>query len=200
VTRRGVLILLVVLAAGGLLWQPLLGGVAAFMGVEDPPGTADFVLPLYQDVDPVSAAVTDIYRAKLADRVVLYRTLPTPLERLDLTPAPHHAWQRQLEARGIPAAAFEIVGTGIEDPVELGRAMRTLAPPDGPVSVIVVVERPQSRVARNGIRRGLGDAAVELLMHPVTPVEVDERAWWRSRRAWVKYFDACVLWLVHLVD
>jgi hypothetical protein len=40
---------------------------------------------------------------------------------------------------------------------------------------------------------------VDLRIHPVTPRYIDRTAWWRSRRAWVIYFDSYCLWLLSFI-
>ena len=194
--RRWVVSLVVLLGLLALLWQPFLLGVAAFMTVSSPVEKADFILPLYDDFDSVSAGVADLYRRQLAPRVVLYRMKPTRLEELSLVEPPHQVWGKLLEAKGVPPDAIEIIGSDVEDEVQLGNALSGLARDAGRIRLIVVVSGPRSRIARNALGRGLDGANVDLRMFPVTPPDIDERAWWRSRPGWIAYFDAYCLWLI----
>jgi hypothetical protein len=171
------------------------------MTVRSPLERADFILPLYHDSDSVSASVADLYRQRLAPRVVLHRVEPDRLEKLGLVPPPHEVWRKLLEARGVPARAIETIGSGVENDVELGSAVAGLARGSGSRRIrgIVVASAPGSRLSRDALRQGLGESPVDVWMHPVMPREIDERAWWRSRAGWVAYFDAYCLWLLGFI-
>jgi hypothetical protein len=190
---------IVVLGILATLWQPLLLGISAFMTVRSPLEKADFILPLYHDSDSVSASVADLYRQRLAPRVVLHRVEPDRLEKLGLVPPPHEVWRKLLEARGVPARAIETIGSGVENDVELGSAVAGLARGSRRIRGIVVASAPGSRLSRDALRQGLGESPVDVWMHPVMPREIDERAWWRSRAGWIAYFDAYCLWLLGFI-
>ena len=157
---------------------------------------ADFIFPLYHELDSTSAAVADLYRRQLAPRVILYRERPTRLVKLGFLPPTHQIWRRLLEAQGVPANAIATIGPPVDTDVELGQALAT---GHRPRRGIVVTSRPQSRVARNALRRGLDGAAVDLRIHAVTPAEINPRAWWRSRTGWIAYFDAYCLWFLTFI-
>lgn len=196
--RRLLVGIIGLLGALAVLWQPLLLGVASFMAARSPLDKADVILPLYQDSVSISAGVADLYRRGLAPRVVLYRVEPNRLEKLGLLPPAHEGWYKLLEARGVPPTAIETIGS-VKNNVELGHAIGGLARGSGRLRVIVVASAPTSRLSRDALRRGLGESPVDLLMHPVMPRNIDERAWWRSRAGWITYFDAYCLWLLGFV-
>lgn len=184
------------LIAVAILWRPLLLALAAFMGVSNPLEKADLIVPLYQDSVAIPQAVADLYQQGLAPRVVLYRVEPNRLEKLGLTPPAHDGWYELLEARGVPKSAIESVGS-MKNFVELGHAIGGLAQ-NRRLRVIVVASAPASRLSRAALRRGVGAAAVDLLMHPVVPTQIG-RTWWRSKAGWITYFDAYCVWLLRFV-
>ena len=196
---RRSLALLGVAVGLGLLWQPVLLGVAGFMHVRNPLGAADFIVPVYRDSHAVAAAVGDLYRRGVAPRVVLYRTQPGRLEKLGLLEPSHEAWHGLLQTHGVPADAILTLDPVVQNEVELGRTLRGLVSGSKPLRVIAVAFGPFSRLTRNALRKGLGEAEVDLRMHPVPPRSFDERRWWRSRAAWVIYFDSYCLWLLSFI-
>jgi len=188
-----------VAAAVLLLWRPFLWGFAAFMHVSSPLRQVDVILPVYDESVSMSTAVADLYHRGLAPRIVLPRLRLDRLQELGLMPPDHEVWRRLLEARGVPPAAMETIGSDIDDAVELGAAVGRLAPGSSRLRVLVVASSPFSRLVRSALRRGVDAAAVDLVMYPVMPPDIDERAWWRSRDGWIAYFDAYCLWLIGFV-
>jgi hypothetical protein len=177
----------------------MLRGMAAFMHVGTELQPADYILPLYRDGQAIPAAVVDLYQSGLAPRVLLYKIPGGRLESLGLAELPHETWRKLLVARGIPTEAIVTIDTAVTSEIELGHALNRLPSNARPVRVIVVTFGPTSRLSRNALRTGVNGKGVDLRIHPVTPRYIDRTAWWRSRRAWVIYFDSYCLWLLSFI-
>lgn len=187
---------LVLALALGLLHAPILTGIALFMTIRDSLEPADLIVPLYQEGDTVPFAAAELYRRGYARQLALWRTRPTRLETLGLLPPPHEIWRRVLQREGVPPEAIVVIGSEIGNDERLSRALAASLTRG---RVIVVASAPLSRLSRNDLRHGLAGAPIELRMYPVRPKEFDEGTWWRSRKGWLTYFDAYVLWLLRFL-
>lgn len=199
VRRRLVFALVGVPVLLAVFWRPMLLGIARFMHVDSPLADADFILPLYRDSISIAPATGDLYRRSLAPRVLLYRTRPNRLEKLGLAEPAHQVWHTLLRRQGVPADAMMTMDDVVSNDIELGRALARLSKRTKPLRVIVAVLGPHSRLSRNALREGIGEGNVDLRIYPVTPGYFEDERWWRSRVAWVVYFDSYCLWLLSFI-
>ena len=194
--RKKIALASLVAALALVVLVPLaLRGLAAFMSVADPLVAGALVAPF---ADPAEAA--RLYREGLGSALVVWRTEPGRLERLGLMPTRDEHWRALLEREGVPQDAIVSIERAVESDEDLGRALRTLLSSSEADAVTAVVSEPWSRYVRRELRRGLGDAATLLSVHPVPPRSFDNARWWRSEAGLLTYVDVYVLWVLHTFD
>jgi hypothetical protein len=178
----GALLVGTALARGPLLRlaaRPLIAG--------GPEAGAAWLVPL--DGDEVTERVAECCRAAPEARVLLIQRAPDRLEALGIVPPWAEGRRRVLLARGVPAAAVEVLAGATASDWDRARALRGWLEGHPGARVAVLCDRFHSRRLRLILDRALGAEAGRARVTAVPDRGYDETNWWRCKAGLLGWWD-----------
>jgi uncharacterized SAM-binding protein YcdF (DUF218 family) len=185
VRLMALLTLLVLFGAAYVVRRPLMSLAGHFWMIEDPVAHADAILVLGDDNfggDRTSRAA-GLFRAGWAPQVVASGRMLRPYMTIaDLI-------GRDLENRGVPAAAVIRFSQQASDTFDEAQDLRRLADEHGWHQVLVVTSNYHTRRARYIFRKVFPDRA-RIISAPDSDFDPDK--WWTSRKSQKIFFEEAV--------
>lgn len=170
-------------------WVAPVGRAAAdWLDVSDFDGPVDCVMILGGEPNRRPFAAAALYRAGLAERVLVARTRPSEAARRGLIPLQHELARQVLALEGVPETAIEIlpgeeVRSTADEAVVLGAWLE--ARPE--VEVVVLTTAYHTRRARRIFRQVLGAAAPRVEFLGIPPEDFRSGEWWRTKAGFLTY-------------
>jgi uncharacterized SAM-binding protein YcdF (DUF218 family) len=189
-----VLVLLLALLHPWLL--PLAG---AYLDVSTPPRTVDDMLVLGGGADTRPFAAAAVYKAGLAQRILLPTVRPSPESADGLVPSDQEIMRQVLLKRGVPSEAIELLPGEVTSTADEARALRRYLDEHPGRRVAVVTNDYHTRRARCIFRTEVGDRAADLIFFAAPTDDFDAHDWWRSETGFQRYSDEYVKLLAYLV-
>jgi uncharacterized SAM-binding protein YcdF (DUF218 family) len=178
----GLLAFCAFIAALFLIRHPLMQLAGNFWVVEDPLAHSDAILVLSDDnfSGDRATSAAELFRAGWAPVIVASGRLLRPYAGIS------ELMDKDLQSRGVPAAAIVKFPQNAEDTREEAMALRGLVVGRGWHRVLLVTSNYHARRARY-IFRKIFPSSIELLTVPARDTEFDPDAWWKTRQG-VKIF------------
>lgn len=203
--QRAVLVALaalLLLALGAyLLRRPLLTAAARALVVRDSAAPADLILLLNGRPSQRPVYAAQLYRERLAPRVVLAQVAPTPAAALDVCEDHTEVALRLLRRLGVPDSAIVVLRTpgGVTSTQDEARAFRAHLRRHPARRVLVVTSPVHTRRARWWLRRELRGLPVTLHMLPARDPRIDETSWWQSEAGLIAVTNEYLTWAHNLL-
>jgi uncharacterized SAM-binding protein YcdF (DUF218 family) len=177
-----------------LLWlarAPLLTAVGRYLSVGEPARRADAIFVFGGDAETRPFAAAELYRQRLAPRVVVPRVEAGELSRMGLLPTQTELFVRVLRLRGVPDSAIAIASLPVPSSSTLGdaRALRGWAGAHRVRRVLAVTSYWHTRRARILLRRELAGSGIAFSVYGAASGELRPDNWWKSEKGLTTYFE-----------
>jgi uncharacterized SAM-binding protein YcdF (DUF218 family) len=189
---RWLLIPALVLGMLVVLHPWLLPLAGSYLDVSQPPRAVDDVLVLGggRDTRPFVAAA--LYKAGLAQRVLLPTVKASPENEDGLSPLDHEVMRRVLLKRGVPPDAIVQLPDEVNSTADEARSLAKYLDEHPKRRVAVVTNAYHTRRARWIFRAALGDRAADAPFFAAPSDGFDAGNWWRCEEGWCSYCNEYV--------
>lgn len=186
--KRCALWMLSLAVLGCLLLVMALNAMHGWLSASDTPARADAIVVLSGDLRRSREAV-ELYHARIADTVILTRTLRSPAARmLDAEgiafPRDEDISRQVLEKHGVPPAAIVMVGTDListaGEALALQAHFQAASADDSPKKLLVITSPYHILRARIVLRRALPGLDIRVVS---SSFEEFPQNWWRDQDA-----------------
>jgi len=200
-TGAGVLlgVTLVVSAAGWLARAHLLRGAARAWVVSDEITPADAVAVLGGGLETRPFAAADLYKRRIAKRILLADVRLSPTEKLHILPSHAELNRTVLLKLDIPPEAITKFGTDVSNTFEEARALIEWAKANGVKDIIVPTEIFSSRRVRWILSEQAAVAGVHVQIKALSPPQYDVDNWWRHSEGVIAFQNEVIKYLYYRV-
>jgi uncharacterized SAM-binding protein YcdF (DUF218 family) len=182
-----------------LLHPWLLPLAGAYLDVSTPPRAVDDVMVLGGGPDTRPFVAAAVYKAGLANRILLPTVRPSSESADGLVPADHEIMRRVLLKRGVPAEAIVMLPGEVNSTAEEARSLQQYLEEHPGRRVAVVTNDYHTRRARWIFRTEIGDRAADLPFFAAPTDDYDANDWWRSETGLKQYANEYVKLFAYLV-
>jgi uncharacterized SAM-binding protein YcdF (DUF218 family) len=187
--RRKIFALIAVagLLGGLLFYQHILGFMGNLLIYEQIPQKADLIVVLNGRDTERSLAAVDLYNAGYGNLIVLARGEKQPgCDELSKRAGKKFDgtifFQRALEAMGVPARSFMLIGGGVSSTYDEAIVTKKFALENGFRSLLLVTSKWHSRRAYLTFRSAFGKkAGIQIMVYPSKYDTFDPNAWWKKK-------------------
>jgi len=175
------------LAAAILFRTPLLRGVADLWIVDQPLQPAGVIVVLGGGLQNRPFAAAELYHQKLAPRLLLLDSRPSPTAQLGLTPSDTQLTRQILSSNQVESADVFVAPDLVRNTYEESKAVAAWALAHGTRHVIIPTDLFHTRRVRWIFEKQLRPLGIQVSMAAVSNREFTRKDWWQHEEGLITF-------------